>query len=107
EDNFGLWACAYLHNMPKDNAPSLRGVRYEGAFSVAPFYVSGEEAQLASALTARLGQGDGMELLPNVLRGRYSPSPKLLESIPRALKDSPVWTLVDEQLIVCNLVRRL
>jgi uncharacterized protein len=107
EDEFELWACAYLHNMPKDNAPSLRGVRYEGAFSVAPFYVSGEEGQLATTLTARIGHGDGMELLPKVLYGRYSPSPKLLESISRALKNSPVWTLLDEQRLAFNIVRGL
>jgi hypothetical protein len=105
EDEFGLWACAYLHNMPKDNAPSLRGVRYEGAFSEAPFYVSGEEGQLANVLTTRIGHGDGMDLLPKVLRGRYSPSPKLLESISRALKASPVWTLLDEQRLAFNIVR--
>jgi len=107
EDEFDLWACAYLHNMPKDNAPSLRGVRYEGAFSVAPFYVSGEEAQLARVLATRIGHGGGMELLPRVVRGRYSPSPKLLESISRALKDSPVWTLLDEQRLAFNIVRGL
>ena len=107
EDEFGLWACAYLHNMPTDNAASLRGVRYEGAFSAAPFYVSGEEAQLAKVLTTRIGHGGGMGILPNVIRGRYSPSPKLLESISRALKGSPVWTLLDEQRLAFNIVRGL
>lgn len=102
-----LWPCAYLHNMAPDTAPALRGVRYEGAIADAPFYVKGEESNLAQRLADHVGHGDGMALLPSVVRGEYRPSKKLLESIQRSLQDSPVWTLLDEQRLSFNIVRGL
>jgi hypothetical protein len=107
EDGLTLWPCAYLHNMPAENAPSLRGVIYEGAVTDAPFFVGGEEPALAEALGIRVGHGGGMELLPKVIRGRYQPSLKLIESIGRSLRESPVWTLLDEQRLSFNIVRGL
>lgn len=107
EDDLALWPCAYLHNMPAENAASLRGVMYQGSITDAPFFVAGEEPALADALATRVGHGGGMELLPRVIRGRYQPSLKLLESIGRSLRESPVWTLLDEQRLSFNIVRGL
>ena len=107
EDGLGLTACAYLHNMSASEALGLRGLAYEGAVAQAPFYVSGEEPVLADALCQSVGQGDGMDLLPKIVRGRYSPSPKLLDGIARALQASKVWTLLDEQRLAFNIVRGL
>jgi len=107
EHRFELHPCAYLHNMPAANAASLRGVMYEGATSVAPFYVSGEEPQLAGVLARHVGSGDGMNMLPQIVRGRYQPSMKLIEAVARSLKQSPVWILLDEQRVAFNIVRGL
>ena len=107
EDGLGLVACAYLHNMDKESAAALRGLPYEGAITEAPFFVRGEEAELKSVLHKSLGNGDGMALLPKILRGRYSPSPKLLDGIARSLKESPAWTLLDSQRLAFNIVRGL
>ncbi len=107
EHGFDLRPCAYLHNMPSVNAASLRGVRYEGATTVAPFYVGGEEARLADVLAHHVGSGDGMNLLPRVVRGHYRPSLELIDAISRSLKTSPVWILLDEQRVAFNIVRGL
>lgn len=107
EDGLELRASAYLHNMPLENAVALRGLRYEGAIVDAPFFVAGEEGSLAEILAGRVGHGAGMEILPKVLRGKYRPSLKLLESIERSISKSPVWTLLDEQRLAFNIVRGL
>lgn len=107
EDGFELQPCAYLHNMLPADANSLRGIAYEGSTSVAPFFVSGEEGPLAEVLARRVGRGDGMALLPQVVRGRYSPSLKLLDALKRSLNASPMWTLLDEQRLAFNIVRGL
>ena len=107
EEGMELAACAYLHNMKPGEAPAIRGIAYEGATTQAPFYVQGEEPALATAMRESVGGGGGMELLPKILRGRYSPSPKLLNGIARALQASPVWTLIDAQRLAFNIVRGL
>jgi hypothetical protein len=107
EDGFDLRPSAYLHNMPVENAQSLRGVIYEGATAVAPFYVKGEEDRLARELRASVSQGDGLALLPRILEGRYRPSLKLIESLARSLDGNPVWRLLDEQRLAFNIVRGL
>lgn len=107
EEGLALHPCAYLHNMAREDAGTLRGIRYEGANTDAPFFVSGEEDALADVLVRHVGRGDGMALLPQIIRGRYRPSLKLLDSVRRALKESPMWTLLDEQRLAFNIVRGL
>jgi hypothetical protein len=105
EENLGLAACAYLHNMPVEGGASLRGLAYEGAVREAPFYVGGEETVLGEVLRQQVGGGGGVELLPKLLYGRYSPSPKLMDAIGRALRGTKAWTLLDEQRLAFNIVR--
>ena len=107
DDAISLSACAYLHNMRGEYAASLRGIRYEGVTRLAPFFVEGEEELLGRLLAVRVGRGNGMELLPRVVRGEYRPSLKLMDAIGRSMRDSPVWTLLDEQRIAFNIVRGL
>jgi DUF2075 family protein len=105
EDGLVLHPCAYLHNMRPVDANGLRGVAFEGATTVAPFYVQGDEEALATQLRQHVATGDGVGLLRKVLHGRYSPSPKLIESIAKSMRESPVWTLLDEQRMAFNIVR--
>ncbi|MEP7027125.1 MAG: DUF2075 domain-containing protein [Candidatus Eisenbacteria bacterium] len=107
EDGLALRPCAYLHNMAPEDAASMRGVRFEGATTDAQFYVRGDEDELAGLLHRDVGRGDGMSLLPKVIRGRYRPSMQLMDSVRRSLKASPVWTLLDEQRMAFNIVRGL
>jgi DUF2075 family protein len=105
EEHFALAPCAYLHNMHASNAHGLRGLAFEGALRDAPFFVGEEAAHLGEFLSTRLAGGDGMALLPHLVEGRYSPSKKLIDGIARSLRESPVWTLLDEQRVAFNIVR--
>ncbi len=107
EDGFALSACAFLHDMTPTGAKVLRGSPYSAAVSEAPLFVRGEESALRDLLTPALAGGEGMSLLPRVVSGRYSPSKRLIESIAISLRESPVWTLLDEQRVAFNIVRGL
>jgi Mrp family chromosome partitioning ATPase len=71
----------------------------------APLFVRGDEPKLEKLLCEQVGSGDGMRLLPSLVRGRYAPSKQLIDSIARSLRGSPVWTLLDEQRLAYNIVR--
>ena len=107
EFNFGLSACAYLHNLTKSDSFGLRGLVFEGALKDAPFFASGDEQEFAGYLAQRLAGGGGLALLPTLVKGRYLPSRNLIDGIARGLRDSPMWQLLDEQLIAYNVVRGL
>ncbi len=107
EHGFALWPCAYLHDMRSEVAEHLREGPYETAIARAPLFVRGDENRLAALLRDRVGVGNGIELLPSVVEGRYSPSKHLIESVAKALGGSRVWTLLDEQRVAFNVVRGL
>lgn len=105
QEGFDLNPCAFLHNMEAAEAEVLRGHEYESAVRAAPLFASQDTAILGTFLAERLSGGDGMELLPAVVQGRYSPSRKLIDGIAQSLRDNPVWTLLDEQRVAFNVVR--
>ena len=105
EDGFELKACAYLHNMLSSGAQALRQREHARALQDAPVFLRGDEPGLADLLADRVGAGDGMSLLPALVQGRYSPSKRLIEGIARSLRESPIWTLLDEQRLAFTVVR--
>jgi len=107
EDGFALTPYAFLHDMPPTVSEVLKGAPYRAAVREAPLFVRGEEPALRDLLSPALAGGDGMSLLPRLVTGRYSPSKRLIESIARSLRESPVWTLLDEQRVAFNMVRGL
>jgi uncharacterized protein len=107
EDDFAIHGCAYLHNMPAETGHAIRGVQYGGALKDAPMFTKDEEGPFGDFLLDSLAGGDGVELLSTLVKGRYRPSIALLDGIARSLRDSPVWTLVDEQRLAFNIVRGL
>lgn len=107
EDGFRLSACVFLHNMRAADAHGLRGIAYEGACQEAPFFTSSDRTRLGELLDSVLAEGDGLSLLPQLVSGRYSPSKALIDGIAKALRGSPIWTLLDEQRVAFNIVRGL
>jgi DUF2075 family protein/Mrp family chromosome partitioning ATPase len=105
EHGYELKACAYLHNMHSADAQAIRQPEHSRALQDAPVFLRGDEPGLADLLAERVGAGDGMSLLPELVHGRYSPSKRLIEGIARSLRESPVWTLLDEQRLAFSVVR--
>lgn len=105
EDGFRLSACAYLHNMSTTSAAAIRHADFTALESHAQLFTRDDRHRLGAFLGASLSGGEGLDLLPKVVSGRYRPSKTLIEGVRKALSDSPVWTLLDEQRIAFNLVR--
>lgn len=103
--DFGLSPCAYLHNMRHRHLAMLRGVEFEGLLADAPLFSADDTAGFTAFLEDRLGQGDGLALLPQLTEGRYALSKRLMDNLVPALNGSRVWTLLDEQREAFNVVR--
>jgi hypothetical protein len=107
EENFALSPCAYLHDMPQAVARRITDERYKAAVATAPLFAREDQDGLRRLLLETVGGGPGMDLLPSLIQGRFSPSKQLIESVAKALAESPVWTLLDEQRVAFNMVRGL
>jgi len=105
EHDFRLSACSYLHNMQACNSVGIRGLEYAGVLHQAPMFTADDEGLLTDYLFDRLEGGDGMALLPTLVKGRHSPSKKLIDGVARALDGQPMWTMIDEQRLAYNLVK--
>jgi DUF2075 family protein len=107
EHDYRLSPCSYLHNMPRAASHSLRGTAFAGPIREAPLFTRGDEADLTTFLRERVGGGDGLELLPDLVQGRYAPSRRLLDQVGKGLANAPGWILLDEQRDAFNIVRGL
>jgi Mrp family chromosome partitioning ATPase len=102
EDGFRLEACAYLHNM---SARAGEGLYRDDLTDASAVYTADDSQQLATFLRSQLAGGDGLDLLPKVVEGRYKPSRTLIKGVAEVLRHHRSWTLLDEQRVAFNMVR--
>lgn len=107
EHGFGLAACSYLHGMATADSQAIRGISFAGALAEAPMFTLEEGPELRGYLENRLSGGGGTDLLDKLVKGRFQPSKKLMDGIAQALRETPRWTLLDEQRLAFNIVRGL
>ena len=105
-DAIGLESCAFLHNAQRSKGAALLDERYRRAIGRAPLYFGGDVDDLVDFLVHRVRDGDEGELLSRVTEGRYRPSRSLMNHVADMIEGSPVYTLLDEQLVVTNSVLR-
>jgi DUF2075 family protein len=105
EMHFGIQPCVYLHNMSRTNGAALRGTRYAGMLRDAPLFTGEDNKDFGLFLRQRVGGGDGVELLPALVNGRYLPSQTLLAGLAQSLNGESAWRLLDEQRTAYNIVR--
>ncbi|MEO8192859.1 MAG: DUF2075 domain-containing protein [Gemmatimonadales bacterium] len=105
ELGYRLSAGAYLHNMPGEVLRNLPDPEPTDLVEAAAMFSRDDVETLIAFLEDGLAGGDGLDLLPELIHGRYRPSPQLIAGIARALEESSVWTLLDEQRLAFNIVR--
>jgi hypothetical protein len=105
ELGFRLSSGAYLHNMPGDVLKDLPTPEATDLTEPAAMFSRDDQKSLIAFLEEGLAGGDGLELLPELIHGRYRPSKQLIAGISQALAESSMWTLLDEQRLAFNLVR--
>jgi uncharacterized protein len=99
-----LHACAYLHNYAYDGADVLFAPKFAEALQRFPVFTADDVDALSEYLGARLGGGDGMEVLRRVEQSRYRPSKKLMNHVGELIKGKEEYVLLDEQLLVYDRI---
>jgi ribulose-phosphate 3-epimerase len=104
EEDVGLAACAYLHNLQYDAADELFSAKHRVALDAYPLFTGDLMEGLAGFLRQRLSAGEGDLVLQRVLRSPVRPSRKLLSHTAEMIAGQEVFTLLDEQLVVFESV---
>lgn len=104
EEDVGLSACAYLHNLQYDVSDELFSAKHREALASFPLFTGDMSDELAGFLQQRLGRGEGNEVLNRVLRSPVRASRKLLLHTAEMIEGQEVFTLLDEQLVVFESV---
>ncbi len=99
-----LYACSFLHNARQEIVGELFLSQYSDTLAEYPLFTGDKRDELDRFLLEHLSGGNGDQLLGKVLKSRYRPSKKLLENTARIIQGNPVFTLLDEQQLVFNVV---
>jgi uncharacterized protein len=104
EEDVGLAACAYLHNLRYDPADELFAIKHQDALDAFPLFTADRGDELTHFLSERVEGGEGDEVLNRILGAPVRPSRKLLEHTAEMIAGQHVFTLLDEQLVVFQTV---
>jgi len=97
-------ACAYLHNYSLVDGDPLIDPKFSDWLRSNPIFCERDVDPLCEYLTERLSKGGGMEVLQRIESSKYKPSKKLLDHVAGTIRGVPVYTLLDEQLVVYDKV---
>ena len=104
EGRVDLQACSYLHNYRFDPTAEVYDARHEALLALNPVYAADQIDDLIDYLHLPLAGGNGVEVLDEVLRGKYRPHKRLLDHTAKVIADEPTFVLLDEQQVVFNTV---
>jgi DUF2075 family protein len=104
ENPVSVAACAYLHNYTPTIDDPLLAPKFAPTLLLSPIFGAKDVDPLCDFLTERLSKGQGLEVLRRVEKSEYRPSKKLLDHVAKMIRGNPVYTLLDEQLVVFDRV---
>ena len=96
--------CAYLHNYSFRPDDPLLAAKFALSRSSCPVFSERDVDPLCSYLRERLDGGRGLSVLRRIESSEYAPSKKLLEHVATLIRGNPIYTLLDEQLVVFDKV---
>jgi hypothetical protein len=99
-----LASCAYLHDFLHDPDSELLHPRHAHLLDSYPLFPGDRIDDLVAFLDQRLGGGKGLDVLRDVREGTHRPHRKLLEHTAAMIQGEPVYTLLDEQLVVLKTI---
>ncbi|HAH06789.1 MAG TPA: peptidase S24 [Elusimicrobia bacterium] len=103
-DPIRLGACSYLHNYNYEENDPLKAPKFKEVVLESPVFTAADVDSLCGYLVERMGQGEGMPILDRIQNSKYKASKKLLQHVSTIIKAQPVYTLLDEQLVVYDEV---
>lgn len=104
DDAIRLDACAFLHDFMHDPGSELLHDRHAHLLGTYPLFPGDRVQDLVDFMAARLAGGRGTEVLRTIRDGVYRPHRKLLEHTADMIAGEPVYTLLDEQLVVMKSI---
>jgi len=105
DHKIALLACSFLHNANSQTCGDLLSDTFADLLRRYPLFTADHRSELGDFLHDNVGGGDGRDALRRVLESKYAPSLKLLEHTADMIEGNPVFTLLDEQQVVLNLVK--
>jgi uncharacterized protein len=99
-----LLACSFLHNANSRTCGELLDPEFASLLAESPLFTADMRDQLGQFVHDKVGVGDGREALERVLNSKYMPSRRLLDNAASMIEGNPVFTLLDEQQVVLNIV---
>jgi uncharacterized protein len=99
-----LHSCSYLHNLRYDARSELFEAKHTDLLQQYPLFAGDQVDDLVGYLNANLGEGDGVPVLEEVLRGRYRPHKRLLDHVAAMVATEPIFVLLDDQQVAFSAV---
>jgi len=100
-----LSACSYLHNYSASGTDPIHAAKFTDVMRENPLFDLDGADDLATFLSARLGQGNGRPVLQRVENSRFRPSRKLMDYVSATISSQSPWILLDEQLVIFEKIR--
>ena len=104
EPDLTLSACSYLHNLAFDPISPLFDNRFSDTLAECPLFAGNQSEELRTFLRDRLKAGHGDEVLNRVTTSKYRASRKLLDHVASVIRGNPVYSLLDDQIVVYNTI---
>ncbi len=96
----GLSSLAFLHNLDRTStvAAPLYAPKFQDLLSTSPIYAQDQIEELASHLSAQVGDGDSTGLIEKISSSEYRPSKKLLDHVASVIANEEAFVLLDDQV---------
>jgi hypothetical protein len=98
-ENIRLHSCAYLHNYKEVDPDPLRSDRFSRLIEDTPLFLRDDVTKLQDFLRKYVGQGNGMDILYEVSKGRIKPTRKLIDYVSEIMDGNDAFKLLDGQKV--------
>lgn len=99
-----LNACSYLYDYKFKEKDIVLDEKFNKVRSLNPIFCSDDKKQLGSYLRDNVGNGEGINILNKVVKGRYKTDKKLMDNVADIIKGKSSYVLLDEQQIVYDRI---
>ena len=96
----------YLHNYHFKENDDLLLRKFKKYYLKAPIYTHDDEEQLKNMITRFIVFGDDAKIIKAIDQSKTKPNKKLLDSIEEMIQDKKEYTLLDEQKIIAETIKK-
>jgi uncharacterized protein len=97
-------SCAFAHNLTSTSFATLSDPRFSALLADSPLFTGTSSQTLSAFVRAHVNAGDGIKVMDAVRRGRFKPSPKVIQRLEEVIKHDGRWVLLDNQRKAYNTI---